>query len=70
MWRRRLNKVRPHSSLGYLMSAAVAEPEAAKKPDAPSAPATGRIAAVGGAFAPPHCLTVRQGVIIVMVSVN
>ncbi len=50
-WRGHFNEVRPHSSLGYLTPAAFATPEAAKKRDSRSSPATGRTAAVDGAFA-------------------
>lgn len=50
-WRRHFNEVRPHSSLGYLTPAAFAALEGAKEQDARSAPATGRTAAVDGAFA-------------------
>ena len=48
-WRRHFNEVRPHSSLGYLTPAAFAA--RMKEQDARSAPATGRTAAVDGAFA-------------------
>ena len=59
-WRRHFNAVRPHSSLGYLTPAEfVVRP---KEQDAAAVPATGRSAAVCGAFrAPPHRITVLQG---------
>jgi putative transposase len=49
-WRQHFNMVRPHSSLGYLTPAAFAAK--VEKQDAADAQATGRIAAVSGAFAP------------------
>src|SRR4029077_2953534 len=49
-WRQHFNNVRPHSSLGYLTPAASAAK--LKEQDAPAARATGRSAAVTGAFAP------------------
>ena len=49
-WRRHFNKVRPHSSLGYLTPAAFAAKIDTQ--DAADAQATGRIAAVHGASAP------------------
>jgi putative transposase len=48
-WRRHFNEVRPHSSLGYLTPAEFAA--RTEEQDAASRPATGRTAAVGGAFA-------------------
>ena len=48
-WRQHFNYVRPHSSLGYLTPAAFA---AKLEQDATAAQATGRSAAVPGAFAP------------------
>jgi putative transposase len=48
-WRRHFNEVRPHSSLGYLTPA---EFVARIEQDAASRTATGRTAAVCGAFAP------------------
>src|ERR1700750_3299540 len=48
-WRQHFNNVRPHSSLGYLTPAAFA---AQVKQEAALAQATGRSAAVSGAFAP------------------
>ena len=49
-WRQHFKMVRPHSSLGYLTLAAFAAK--IEKKDAADAKATGRIAAVHGAFAP------------------
>jgi len=49
-WRQHFNKVRPHSSLGYLTPAAFAAK--LDQQDATAARATGRSAAVTGAFAP------------------
>jgi putative transposase len=48
-WRRHYNEVRPHSSLGYLTPAEFAARIGSQ--DAALRPATGRIAAVCGAFA-------------------
>lgn len=48
-WRKHFNEVRPHSSLGYMTPAAFVA--RLKKQDAASVPATGRSAAVCGAFA-------------------
>jgi putative transposase len=48
-WRRHYNEVRPHSSLGYLTPAAFAA--GIREQDAATCPATGRTAAVSGAFA-------------------
>jgi len=48
-WRRHYNEVRPHSSLGYLTPAAFAD--RLKEQNAAPAQATGRTAAVCGAFA-------------------
>jgi len=48
-WRQHYNEVRPHSSLGYLAPAAFAA--AIREQDAAPAQATGRTAAVCGAFA-------------------
>lgn len=48
-WRRHFNEVRPHSSLGYLTPAAFAA--RLREQDAAACPATGRIAAVCGAYA-------------------
>jgi putative transposase len=49
-WRQHFNTVRPHSSLGYLTPAAFAAK--LEQQDATAARATGRSAAVTGAFAP------------------
>jgi putative transposase len=49
-WRQHFNNVRPHSSLGYLTPAAFAVK--LDEQDATTAQATGRSAAVSGAFAP------------------
>jgi putative transposase len=49
-WRQHFNNVRPHSSLGYLTPAAFAAK--LDEQDATAAQATGRSAAVPGAFAP------------------
>ena len=49
-WRQHCNNVRPHSSLGYLTPAAFAAK--LDEQDATAARATGRSAAVSGAFAP------------------
>jgi hypothetical protein len=48
-WRRHFNEVRPHSSLGYLTPAAFAA--RIREQDAATCPATGRTAAVNGAYA-------------------
>ena len=48
-WRRHFNEVRPHSSLGYLTPAAFAA--RIREQDAAACPATGRTAAVNGAYA-------------------
>ncbi len=48
-WRQHYNEVRPHSSLGYLTPAAFAAQ--LRGPDAAACQATGRIAAVCGAYA-------------------
>jgi putative transposase len=49
-WRRHFNEVRPHSSLGYQTPAAFAA--AIREQDAATVPATGRVAAIRGVFAP------------------
>jgi putative transposase len=59
-WRQHYNEVRPHSSLGYLTPAAFAA--RLKEQDAAPAHATGRTAAVSGAFAlRPAAQPSRQG---------
>jgi putative transposase len=57
-WRGHYNEVRPHSSLGYLTPAAFARLEAQ---NAAHPNATGRGAAVGGAFAPQPVAPLSEG---------